>query len=115
MADPSEQLRELCLALPEAAEKEAWGDATFRVRDKIFAMVKQGDGRLSVWCKAPDGFQQVLIESDPDFYFRPPYVGHKGWVGLRLDDSPDWAAVENTVRQSYRLIAPKKLTALLDG
>lgn len=114
MSDPAEQLRSLCLSLPEATEKEAWGDATFRVRDKIFSMVKQGDGRLSVWCKAPDGFQQVLIESDPDFYFRPPYVGHKGWVGLRLDDNPDWAAVENTVRQSYRLIAPVKLAALLD-
>ena len=78
MSDPADQLRTLCLAFPEATEKEAWGDATFRVRDKIFAMVKQGDGRLSVWCKAPDGFQEILIDSDPDFYFRPPYVGHKG-------------------------------------
>ena len=114
MTDPIDQLRSLCLALPETAEKEAWGDATFRVRDKIFAMVKQGDGQLSIWCKAPDGFQQILIDSDPDFYFRPPYVGHKGWVGLRLDANPDWAAVENTVRQSFRLIAPKKLVAQIE-
>lgn len=114
MDDPEEQLRRLCLALPETAEKEAWGDATYRVRDKIFAMVKQGDGRLSVWCKAADGFQQVLIESDPDLYFRPPYVGHKGWVGMRLDDDPDWDAVDNAVRQSFRLIAPKKVAVLLD-
>ena len=114
MTDPIDQLRSLCLALPETAEKEAWGDATFRVRDKIFAMVKQGDGQLSIWCKAPDGFQQILIDSDPDFYFRPPYVGHKGWVGLRLDANPDWIAVENAVRRSFRLIAPKKLAALVE-
>jgi len=111
--EPEALVRRLCLALPETAEKEAWGDPTFRVRDKIFAMVKRGDGRVSVWCKAAEGFQEMLIESDPALYFRPPYVGHKGWVGLRLDDGPDPAAVDAAIRQSYRLIAPKKLAALL--
>ena len=57
---PTERLRKICLALPEAAEKEAWGDPTFRVRDKIFAMEKRGDGRVSVWLKAPEGSQSIL-------------------------------------------------------
>jgi len=86
---PTERLRALCLALPQAVEKEAWGDPTFRIRDRIFAMVKTGDGRLSVWLKAPDGAQEVLIGADPDRFFRPPYVGPKGWIGVRLDNEPD--------------------------
>ena len=115
--DVIERLRALCLALPEATEKEAWGDPTFRVRDRIFAMPKRGDGRLSVWCKAPPGSQAVLIGSDPDRFFAPPYVGPKGWVGMRLDASgpggaPDWNEVEALIRRSYRLTAPKRLAAL---
>ena len=78
---PIDQLRAICLALPEAEERETWGDATFRVRDKIFAMVKQGDGRVSFWCKAPPGSQMILVGADPERFFVPPYVGHKGWVG----------------------------------
>ncbi len=110
---PLDRLRAICLALPEAAEKEAWGDPTFRVRDKIFAMVKFGDGRVSVWCKAPEGSQAVLVGADPERFFVPPYVGHKGWVGIRLDDGPDWAEVEALVRRSYRMIAPKRLAMLI--
>lgn len=107
------RLRALCLALPEAVEKEAWGDPTFRVRDKIFAMEKRGDGRISVWCKAPPGSQMVLVGADPERFFVPPYVGHKGWVGMRLDGGPDWKEVDTLVRRSYRLIAPKRLAALV--
>ena len=112
---PTDNLRSICLALPEAVEKEAWGDPTFRVRDRIFAMEKRGDGRISVWCKAPAGGQEILVGSDPEFFFVPPYVGHKGWVGVRIDDSPDWRAVETVIRRSYRLIAPKKLAALVES
>ena len=115
MADaPLERLRAICLALPEAVEKEAWGDPTFRVREKIFAMEKQGDGRVSVWCKAPPGSQMVLVGADPERFFVPPYVGHKAWIGMRLDDGPDWSEVAQVVRRSYRLIAPKRLAALVD-
>jgi predicted DNA-binding protein (MmcQ/YjbR family) len=110
---PSDRLRTICLALPEAVEKEAWGDPTFRVREKIFAMEKRGDGRISVWCKAPPGSQMVLVGADPKRFFVPPYVGHKGWIGMRLDDGPDWGEVAQLVRRSYRLIAPKRLAALL--
>ena len=107
----TDRLRTLCLGLPEAQEREAWGDATFRVRDKIFAMVKSGDGRVSVWCKAPPGSQQVLVAADPDLFFVPPYVGPKGWVGMRLDTSPGWDEVAKLVRRSYGLVAPKRLAA----
>jgi len=110
----TQKLRDICLAFPETAEKEAWGDATWRVRDKIFAMEKRGDGRSSVWCKAPEGSQAMLIEADPDRFFVPPYVGSKGWVGMRLDRSPDWDEVARLIRRSYSLIAPKRLAALLD-
>jgi predicted DNA-binding protein (MmcQ/YjbR family) len=111
---PTERLRAICLALPEAVEKEAWGDPTFRVREKIFAMEKRGDGRISVWCKAPPGSQMVLVGADPHRFFVPPYVGRKGWIGMRLDDGPDWGEVARVVRRSYRLIAPKRLAALVD-
>lgn len=111
---PIDRLRAICLALPEAAEKETWGDPTFRIRDKIFAMEKRGDGRISVWLKAPPGIQTILVEADPDRFFVPPYVGPKGWIGIRLDSRPDWANVAALVRRSYRLIAPKSLAARVD-
>ena len=113
-AQPVDRLRAICLALPEAVEKEAWGDPTFRVREKFFAMEKRGDGRVSVWCKAPAGSQMVLVGADPQRFFVPPYVGHKGWIGMRLDDGPDWGEVARVIRRSYRLIAPKRLAALVD-
>jgi predicted DNA-binding protein (MmcQ/YjbR family) len=105
------RLRSICLALPEATEKEAWGDPTFRVREKIFAMEKRGDGRVSIWCKAAPGSQAILVGADPELFFVPPYVGSKGWIGMRLDAKPDWNEVATIVRRSYRLTAPKKLAA----
>jgi predicted DNA-binding protein (MmcQ/YjbR family) len=113
MTQPSNRLRAICLALPEAVEQQAWGDPTFRVRQKIFAMEKRGDGRISVWCKAPPGSQMVLVGADPERFFVPPYVGHKGWIGMRLDQGPDWREVDALVRRSYRLIAPRRLATLL--
>ena len=109
--DPVDRLRTICLALPEAAEQETWGGPTFRVRGKIFAMPRQDDGRISVWCKAPPGSQLILIGADPERFFAPPYVGPKGWIGVRLDDEPDWSEVDGLVRRSYRLIAPRRLAA----
>jgi predicted DNA-binding protein (MmcQ/YjbR family) len=111
---PENRLRQICVALPEAIEQEAWGDPTYRVRSKIFAMEKRGDGRLSVWFKAPEGSQAVLIGADADIFFRPPYVGHKGWVGMRLDRKPDWSEVRTLIERSYRMTAPKKLAATLE-
>jgi predicted DNA-binding protein (MmcQ/YjbR family) len=110
---PTDRLRKICLALPEAEEKEAWGDPTFRVRDRIFAMEKRGDARVSIWCKAPPGSQMVLVGADPKLFFVPPYVGSKGWVGMRIDRNPDWDEVATLVRRSYCLVAPRRLAALV--
>jgi predicted DNA-binding protein (MmcQ/YjbR family) len=107
------RLRAICLALPEASEKMAWGDPTFRVRDKIFAMQKgnYAGGRPSVWIKGGEGAQAMLVESDPGRFFVPPYVGNKGWIGIYLDrGAPDWSMLRDLVLESYRLIAPARLT-----
>jgi hypothetical protein len=111
--EPSDRLRVICLGLPEAEERETWGAPTFRVRDRIFAMERRGDGRVSLWCKAPMGSQTILIGADPERFFVPPYVGHKGWVGMRLDSAPDWGEVAALVKRSYRLTAPKRLAVLV--
>ena len=111
--DRLDRLREICLALPEATEKEAWGDPTWRVRNKIFAMQKGNyeGGRPSVWLKAPDGVQAALVDADTERFFVPPYVGHKGWVGVYLDGrAVDWDELADLTEDSYRLIAPKKLS-----
>jgi hypothetical protein len=109
--DALNRVREICLALPEATEVETWGDPTFRVRDKIFAMPKRGDGRFSLWCKSPAGAQAMFIAADPTRFFYPPYVGHKGWIGIRLDGEIDWDELSDLITDSYRMTAPKRLLA----
>ena len=112
MNSKSEQrVRDICLQLPEASEVTTWGDPTFRVRTRIFAMIKRGDGRISLWCKAAPGIQRALIGSAPDRFFRPPYVGHNGWIGVRLDVAVDWDEVADQIADSYCLTAPKSLVA----
>ena len=116
--DPLPRLRKLCLALPDATEKEAWGEPTFRVGGKMFAMYTNdhhGDGIVGIWCKAPPGVQEILVGANPKRFFRPPYVGHKGWVGVRLDGKIDWEEVADILEDAYRMTAPKRLCALLDG
>ena len=113
---PIDRVREICLALPEAAEKEAWGEPTFRVRDKIFAQFEDNhhnSGIVGLWCKAPHGAQAYLVGGDPARYYVPKYVGHKGWIGIRMDVDVDWAAVAELLRDSYRLTAPKRLAAMV--
>ena len=111
--DPLARLRAICMALPEAEERETWETPTFRVRGKIFAMVSTLDGALAVWCKAPPGAQAILIGADPARFFRPPYVGPKGWIGVRLDAGVDWAEIDTLVRRSWVLTAPKRLAEAL--
>jgi predicted DNA-binding protein (MmcQ/YjbR family) len=106
---PLEFLRKICLKCPQAEEKTAWGDPTFRVRGKIFAMYKVGDGRTSVWCRAHNGAQTVLVDSQPSVFFVPPYVGRHGWIGIRLDVSIDKRHVAHLLKESYQLIAPKSM------
>lgn len=109
-----DRLREICLAFPEAVERETWDLPTFRVRDKIFAMSPDDEGRLTVWCKAPPGSQIILVGADPERFFVPPYVGHKGWVGMWLDNRVKWREVAEIVKRSYRMTAPKRLLARLE-
>lgn len=113
VTNPTERLRKICLALPEAVERETWDHPTFRVRDKIFAMAVQNDGRPSFTCKAPPGSQMVLVGADPERFYVPPYVGPKGWIGMRLDGKPDWDEVARIVTRSYSLVAPKRLAAMV--
>ncbi len=106
-----ERLRKICLALPDTAEVLAWGEPTWRVRGKIYAQLDDhhhGSAHVAVWIPAPDGAQQALIDSDPARFFRPPYVGHKGWVAIVLDTKPDWKMVAALVEQAYELIRAKK-------
>lgn len=117
--DPLIRLRALCLGLPDAHEKVAWGAPTFRVRDKLFAMYANaeshhGGGRPAVWCKGLASNQDLLVGLHPERYFVPPYVGPSGWVGIYLDRRPRWADVAELVTEGYRLIAPKRLLAALD-
>jgi predicted DNA-binding protein (MmcQ/YjbR family) len=107
-----ERLRAICLALPGATEKLAWGEPTWRVRGRLFAQLDDhhhGADNLAVWLPAPLGEQETMIFTDPARFFRPPYVGHRGWIGVRLDRRPDWKAVANLVEQAYRLVAPPRL------
>jgi predicted DNA-binding protein (MmcQ/YjbR family) len=106
------RLRRICLALPEAEERTTWDAPTFRVRNKIFAMAPLRGGR-DVWVKAPRGSQAVLMAAAPERFFAPPYLGPKGWVGIRLDAATDWDEVAALVRRSYRLIAPRRLALLV--
>lgn len=74
-----------------------------------------GDGRLAIWCAAPDGAQALMVESEPERFFVPPYVGHRGWLGVRLDVDVDWDEVAAIVEDAYRTVAPRKLVAMLDA
>jgi hypothetical protein len=115
-ADVGSRVRAICLGLPEVAEKLSHGSPAFFVK-KQFVML-WADGHHDndfphLWCAASIETQQELIAVAQDRFFRPPYVGHRGWVGLRLDGRVDWAEVEEIIRDSYRLVAPARLMAKL--
>src|SRR3954470_5357894 len=98
-------LRKICLALPETSERLSHGAPTFFVREKrAFLMVMDnhhGDGRFAIWCAAPEGMQQMLVEADPDKFFVPPYVGTRGWLGVRLDRGLDWDELAGIAEDAY--------------
>jgi hypothetical protein len=107
------KIREICLGLPETSERLSHGAPTFFVRGKrAFTMVlsnHHGDGRFAIWCAAPDGMQTLLVETDPERFFVPPYVGHRGWLGVRLDRGLDWGQLAGIVEDAYAEVAPPKL------
>jgi hypothetical protein len=112
-----ERLRKICLALPEANERTSHGEPTwFAGKGKVFAMLDNhhhGSAHLGVWLPQPPGVQEELIAADPARFFRPPYVGPSGWVGVVLDTKPDWAMVASFVRDAFVHVATKKLVAQL--
>lgn len=118
--NPLPRLRRLCLALPEAHEVLAWGEPTFRVKNKMFATYAShdnhhGGGRPSVWSKATLDNQALMIAARPKLYFKPPYVGQKGWIGVWLDQAAAWPALPELLEDAFRLVAPKRVLASLDA
>lgn len=110
-------LRELCLALPRVTERPSHGGPAFFADPRCFAMFlddHHGDGRLALWCAAPEGVQAEMVQLEPDRFFRPPYVGHRGWLGVRLDtvDRDELAAV---VLDAYRCTASARARRELDA
>jgi hypothetical protein len=108
-----QRIREICLALPETSERLSHGAPTFFVRGKrAFLMVltnHHGDGRFAIWCAAPDGMQRMLVAADPERFFVPRYVGHRGWLGVRLDRGLDWDELTGICEDAYAVVAPPSL------
>jgi hypothetical protein len=107
------RIRDLCLSLPETSERLSHGHPTFFIRGKkTFVMYlddHHGDGRLAIWCAAPQGMQHMLVEGEPDHYFVPPYVGHRGWLGVHLNRGLDWNEIAGAIEDAYATVAPEKL------
>jgi hypothetical protein len=111
-------LRSACLSLPEVTERRSHGEPTWFVRDRTtFVMFADHhhDDRLACWCAAPPGVQESLVANRPAQFFRPPYVGHRGWLGIYLDVPVDWDEIDDLVESAYRTVAPKRLVAMLDA
>jgi hypothetical protein len=104
------RVRRICAALPETTEKLSHGEPTFFVRKKVFAMFANNhhnDGHVAVWIPAAPGLQALLIDEMPETYYKPPYVGVRGWVGIELDRIGDEELAAH-ILDAWRLIAPKK-------
>ena len=109
-----ERVRQICLTFPETVERPSHGEPTFFVRGKkvlvMFANNHHGDGRIAVWLPASPGLQEVLVETQPETFFKPPYVGVRGWIGIELNQISD-EDLQFYIRSGWFLIAPKKLQA----
>lgn len=117
--DSLDRLREICLAFPEVTERPSHGAPTWFVRGKSTFVTFWQHGHHQhdfphLWCAAPPGAQEALVAADPDRYFRPPYVGGRGWLGVRMDGDVDWAEVAELCEDAYRTVAPKRLVQQLD-
>ncbi len=112
------EVRAICMALPEVSERVSHGSPTWFAGKKTMVMYlddHHGDGRLALWVAAPPGVQGAMVEQEPERFFVPPYVGHRGWLGMRLDRSPDWDEVGDVVEEAYRQVAIKRLLSQLDA
>jgi hypothetical protein len=117
--DQLARIRALCATFPEVTERASHGAPTFFVRDKASFLTvhddHHGDGRVAFWCAAPEGTQELLVEAAPEIYYRPAYVGHRGWLGMRLDRDAPWDEIAGVVEDAYRTRAPRALVAQLDA
>lgn len=117
-AEALERVREICLGFPEVTERLSHGAPAWFVRGKktlaMFSNDHHGSGILGLWCPAFPGVQAEMVEAEPDRFYRPPYVGPSGWLGVRLDREVDWDEVTSILADSYRKVAPKTLAAKLD-
>lgn len=106
---PVEHVRKICLSLPQVTEKISHGEPAWFVGGRLFVMFADlhHDNRVACWCAAPEGAQQALIQSDPEHYFRPPYVGVRGWVGVYLDVPLEWENVEDVIAQAHQTVGAK--------
>jgi hypothetical protein len=114
------RLRAICLPFPEVTERLSHGAPTWFVRDKSSFVTLRADGHHDqhfphLWCAAPPGAQAELAATEPERFFRPPYVGGRGWIGVRLDRDIDWSEIAEICRDAYRVIAPARLAARLDS
>ena len=111
--DQLERVRRICSTLTETNEKLSHGEPTFFVKNKVFVMFAynhHNDGHIAVWLPVPSGFQTTLIENEPEIFFKPPYVGVRGWVGIELDRITDKDLTYH-IEVAWELIAPKRLLA----
>jgi hypothetical protein len=111
-----ERVRRVCISLPETTEKLSHGEPTFFVRKKVYAMLSNNhhnDGHVAVTIPAAIGIQEALIAANPAKFYRPPYVGVRGWVGIELKQVSDEELTLH-LREAWRLIAPEKLQVLLE-
>ena len=117
--DALERIRKICIAFPEVTERLSHGSPTWFIRGKktfvTFNDDHHGDGRLCIWCAAEPGEQEQSVAEEPDRFFRPPYVGHRGWLGVILSGDPDWDEVAEICVDAYRQVAPKTLVKQLDA
>jgi hypothetical protein len=108
-----DRIRTICAGLPETSERLSHGHPAFFIREKrSFAMVlddHHGDRRFAIWCAAAPGTQELLVDADPEKFFRPPYVGHRGWIGVRLDRGIDWDEIAGILEDAYAEVAPPAL------
>jgi hypothetical protein len=113
------RVRKVCAALPEVTERPSHGSPAWFVREKktiaMFVDDHHGDGILGIWCAAPPGVQEQMIDEDPEVFFRPPYVGHRGWIGVRLSRTVTDGELRAILEDAFRAVAPKTLVARLDG
>jgi hypothetical protein len=116
--DPLVNLRGICLGLPETTERQSHGEPAWFVRDKKLFVTYANhhhDDRLAFWCAAPEGAQQELVAAEPNRFFRPPYVGGRGWLGVYLDVEINWDEIAEIITDAYREVAPKSLILALDA